>query len=171
MRQETTVYSFFWMLCVDSRFARESVGRSVLASDWWKKSQIRYPAVHASSSSSFTFLIVSFHTVEIVSEKEMESSIKILVSDAQKQYKKDLSFHVDYKVEVTKDDNSTQVRRRFKDFAFLSSLMEAKLSGAILPILPDKGINTQFANKSGLDEDFVEARGKVWYLPLFLYRI
>jgi hypothetical protein len=89
----------------------------------------------------------------------------ISVCDPQKQYLKEgskvVSSYFDYKVDVELNGTSCTVRRRFKDFSFLDNMLQLKAAGSILPILPEKGVSSQFSLKTTSEEDFIATRAKV----------
>lgn len=97
----------------------------------------------------------------------MNSELTILVSDPKKQYaispgpNQSSSSFVDYKIEVKLNGKTCEVRRRFKEFAFLHSFLRSRIPGSILPLLPDKGLSSQISKKTANDQMFLETRAKV----------
>jgi len=89
-------------------------------------------------------------------------AVSIVVGDPRKEKStgssKVTSSHYDYKVEVKMNGQVCAVRRRFREFSFLHNLLRSRIPGAILPILPNKGVAAQ---QGKTEHDFVETRAKV----------
>jgi hypothetical protein len=107
-------------------------------------------------------------------QQKKEEKMEVVVSDPQKHYTispgstQVTAQHVDYKIEVKLNGASCEVRRRFKEFAYLHSVFQAHIPGAVLPLLPNKGITSQISQKTANDQIFIETRTKVSFsLSLF----
>jgi hypothetical protein len=60
----------------------------------------------------------------------------------------------------TADGQRAEVRRRYNEFVLVDNILEKRIPGAILPLLPEGGLSRMLA-ASASEKAFLESRAKV----------